>query len=44
MGVHDAVRIFTVSMDRTVYYVTRKIDRVIAVTDWIAVQVNLDQV
>jgi hypothetical protein len=44
MGVHDAVRIFTVSMDCTVYYVTRNIDWVIAVADWIAVQVNLDQV
>ena len=44
MGMHDAVRIFAVSMNCTVNYVTRKIDRVIAVADWIAIQVNLNQV
>ena len=44
MGVHDAVRIFAVSMNCTVNYVTRKIVRVIAVADWIAIQVNLNQV
>ena len=37
MGVHDAVRIVTMLVDRAMYYVARKINRIIAISNWVAI-------